>query len=346
MPSPRPWWLLVALPLAGCRTSGFHCSNDGQCALEGEPGQCHAGYCTFPDTECDSGQRYGAHAGPSSGQCLVVDAATSDASTTAVEQGSTAGTTTTEATSDPIRPLDESTQETSGCMDPQCGCPDGIWCEGVCVDPQTDPAFCGASNDCEGADRGQTCTPSAACIAGACLDSCVNCGFEAGDFTGWTPIDLDDPYVALEVVSGSRMDPGRLFMVTSTEGEFFAVTGFDGDGPGTIELGQDLTLAAEPPADLVFDYRAGWDLLTYGAAVDRIFDVQIEPAGGGPPLEVVEILVAPAGDMTLDTGVLEGMIDLGAYAGQTVFVRFVFTVPESNSGPALALVDHVRVEPQ
>lgn len=336
MPPPRPWWLLVVLPLAGCRNPEFHCSDDEQCELQGDAGECHVGYCSFSDPDCESGQRFGAHAGPLSGQCLDVDASTSD-----TEPGSTA-----EATTDPTPPLDGSTQGTSECVGQQCACLDGVWCDDACVDPQADSTHCGASNDCEGADMGQTCAPSAACVAGSCVDSCDNCGFEAGDFTGWTTSDLKDPYLALGVVAGTQSDPEEHFTVTATEGEFFAVTGFDGNGPGTIELGQDLTLAAEPPAELVFDYRAGWDLLTYGAKVDRSLDVQIEPAGGGAPIEVVEILVAPAGDMTIDTGVLQGVVDLSAYAGQTVFVRFVFTVPEVDSGPALAQIDHVRVEPR
>ncbi|MCA9712828.1 MAG: hypothetical protein KDK70_43775, partial [Myxococcales bacterium] len=190
---------------------------------------------------------------------------------------------------DATLPLDESTQGTSGCVDPPCTCPGGIWCGGACIDPQTDATFCGAVNDCEGADQGQPCAPSAACMAGVCVDSCDNCGFETGDFTGWITADLRKPYLALSVVSGEQSDPEGLLTVMPIEGEFFVVTGFDGELSGAIELGQDLTLAAEPPADLRFDYRAGWDLLTYDAMIDRTLDVWIEPAGGGSPLEVVQI---------------------------------------------------------
>jgi hypothetical protein len=60
--------LLVALASAGClRSTQFQCSNDTAC---GASGVCEAtGYCSFPDTDCPSGRRYGDSAGGSAGQC-------------------------------------------------------------------------------------------------------------------------------------------------------------------------------------------------------------------------------------------------------------------------------------
>lgn len=60
--------LLVALASAGClRSTQFQCSNDTACGASGlcEP----SGYCSFPDTDCDSGRRYGDSAGGNAGQC-------------------------------------------------------------------------------------------------------------------------------------------------------------------------------------------------------------------------------------------------------------------------------------
>ncbi|MCA9705705.1 MAG: hypothetical protein KDK70_07650, partial [Myxococcales bacterium] len=200
------------------------------------------------------------------------------------------------------------------CNGGQCECTVGLLCGGECIDPQVDPLFCGASGDCQGANAGEECTLSAACLAGACAETCDNCSFETGDFTGWTTVDLLTPYIPLSVSMGGDMAPDfPSFTTAPTDGSFCAITGFDGDGPGTIEIGQDITLAPAPPADLVFDYRAGWELAMFGATLDRTLEVQIEPPGGGVPMDTVLILTAPAGNLTTDTGDLMGMVDLSPY---------------------------------
>lgn len=233
------------------------------------------------------------------------------------------------------------------CVDGQCECMMGLLCDGACIDPQVDLLYCGAMDDCMGPNAGEQCMLSAECVAGACVDTCDNCSFETGDFTGWTTVDLLSPYFPLTVDPGGYMD-GLLmsFTTTPTDGGFCAVTGFDGDGPGTIEIGQDITVAPAPPANLTFDYRAAWDLAMFGAMVDRTLEVHIEPAGGGMPMDTVLILTAPVGDFTSDTGDQMGVVDLSAYAGQTIFINFVFNVPENFSGPALAQIDNVQVVPQ
>lgn len=65
-----------AIALSACvQSSAFHCQDDGQCMDDGIEGICAgAGYCAFPDAQCDAGFRYGAGA-PSglSDQCLDVE---------------------------------------------------------------------------------------------------------------------------------------------------------------------------------------------------------------------------------------------------------------------------------
>ncbi|MCA9710303.1 MAG: hypothetical protein KDK70_30975 [Myxococcales bacterium] len=54
----------AALGLACGGSSVFLCQSDGDCQTREGPGQCQpTGYCSFPDDSCDSGQRYGDHAG-------------------------------------------------------------------------------------------------------------------------------------------------------------------------------------------------------------------------------------------------------------------------------------------
>ena len=96
-----------------------------------------------------------------------------------------------------------------------------------------------------------------------------------------------------------------------------------------------------PPATpvLTFDYEVGW--VFFSGSKDRTFSVVIEPAGGGNALRATTLLTATAGTVTYDTGVLQGAVDLSAYAGQIVRVCFDSYIPESYTGPGFLMLDNV-----
>jgi hypothetical protein len=172
-----------------------------------------------------------------------------------------------------------------------------------------------------------------------------NCGFESGDFTSWTTQDHPFPFFPL-TVDGAGVIPGfGLFTSDPTEGGSAALHGFDGGtGPNHIRIAQDVSV---PGGGLLeFDYRAGWDIVTFCTppCADRSFDVVIEPAGGGTPLATTHILTAPGGTVVLDTLDALGSVDLGAFAGQDVRVVFDWLVPEASTGPAFFQLDNVRVD--
>jgi hypothetical protein len=62
---------LLSVGLASClRSTQFRCSDDTGCLHGATQGRCEAtGYCSFPDTRCESGQRFG-ESGPGAGQCV------------------------------------------------------------------------------------------------------------------------------------------------------------------------------------------------------------------------------------------------------------------------------------
>lgn len=171
----------------------------------------------------------------------------------------------------------------------------------------------------------------------------VNCGFETGDFTGWVTQDLTDPFFPLQVDTAGVSPGFGFFSSAPTEGVFAALNGFDGNGPGTIIIAQDVTLPGG--AAMEFDYRAAWDLASFGATQDRVFSVEVEPAGGGAALQTDVILIAQVGTINLDTGPLSAVVDLSAFGGQTVRVSFEWFVPEDFSGPAFAQLDNVLISP-
>ena len=70
--------LLAAIALPACTAGAFACVDDASCS----GGVCEAsGYCSFPDADCDSGQRYGEHAPAElAGACVVPGAASTGTS--------------------------------------------------------------------------------------------------------------------------------------------------------------------------------------------------------------------------------------------------------------------------
>ncbi len=179
-------------------------------------------------------------------------------------------------------------------------------------------------------------------VAGAQIN---NGSFETGDFAGWVTQDLNAPFFPLSVNAGGTVDTfGWGWFNTPTDGRFDALTGWDGDGvggPNPIFVAQDTLINGSV---LEFDYRAAWDT-TFGATVNREFNVEIEPAGGGAALAAFNILIAPPNTTQPDTGPLSAAIDLSAFVGQNVRVSFEWTVPESNTGPAQATLDNIRLTP-
>ena len=149
------------------------------------------------------------------------------------------------------------------------------------------------------------------------------------------------------------------FTSEPTDGVWAALHDFNGNDPATSgsnqfvnrrELYQDITL---PPGTttLEFDYRAAWELFRFGSTRDRTFDVEIEPAGGGSTLLDRTILVAPNLTIEEDTenptgGVGDyapGLVDLSAFAGQTVRLKFVWNIPEPGTGFGFFQLDNIRL---
>lgn len=184
-----------------------------------------------------------------------------------------------------------------------------------------------ASNQCTG--------PNAFPIA--------NAGFEAGNLSGWTTQDLSAPFDALRAELGGITIGccGGSLVTAPTEGMWTMVTGFDGNGPGTIRIAQDVTVA-ECSNAVAFDYHLAWDLMTFcSGCLNRTFTVLIEPPGGGAPLQTSLIFTMVAGT-TGDTGPIGGLVDVSAFRTQTVRIAFEWFVSEPSSGPAAFQMDNLR----
>lgn len=169
-----------------------------------------------------------------------------------------------------------------------------------------------------------------------------NCGFERGNFRGWDTQDLSEPFFPLQVnIAG--ITPGFGFFTSDPpQGEFAALTGFDGNGPGTISVAQDVLLSSDADS-LTFEYECAWDLLNFGATENRIFEVNIEPLGGGAPLQTDTILTAVAGTTAIPSsgGNQIASVDISGFAGQSVRISFDWIVPQNFTGPAFCQLDNI-----
>ncbi len=171
----------------------------------------------------------------------------------------------------------------------------------------------------------------------------TNGSFEdgGGSFTGWTVTDYTTPFFPVAVVPGGISPGFGFFSSAPTDGFFTAATGFDGGGPDTCTVAQDVTLG---PCDtsLLFDWRGAYDM-TFGAAADRMFHVDIEPSGGGAAMQSDLIFTGVAGMTVTDTGPMSASVDISAFAGTSVRISFEWDIPEAFTGPAFVTLDNVAI---
>lgn len=180
----------------------------------------------------------------------------------------------------------------------------------------------------------------------------VNGSFETGDFTNWVVTDNQSPFDPFMVLPSGSPTAFSNFAtgphsVIPSDGMFAANNGFDGNA-GTISIAQDIGTIAFGDV-LMFDYRAGWDLVNSSdpSDSDRTFDVLVEPVGGGPTIVPVSLLTAMIGTDTFggtnsDTGPLSAALNLTFFTGLNLRINFVWTIPDTLSGPANAQLDNVK----
>lgn len=181
----------------------------------------------------------------------------------------------------------------------------------------------------------------------ACADSGVRNGSFELEFDFWCTDDVAAPFVPLDTVGAGFSAGFGFFSTQPTDGDRVAVTGLDGAGPDTVDLWQFLPLPHNTVgADLTFDWRAAWDLITFcdGCTQDRTFEVVVSDALTGAELRRDAVLVAEVGTSTTDTGPQTHTMDLSALAGRLIKVALVGTVPESFTGPAQLQIDNVELD--
>ena len=88
-------------------------------------------------------------------------------------------------------------------------------------------------------------------------------------------------------------------------------------------------------------------MLNFGPSPNRTFEVNIEPTGGGTPLQTDIILTALGGTTAIPDsgGDITGAVDISSFSGQAVRISFDWIVPGDFTGPAFCQLDNIAVNP-
>ena len=177
------------------------------------------------------------------------------------------------------------------------------------------------------------------------LPSChiVNGSFETGDFSGWNIETNGSPFRPWGVLAAGSY--GGFFDTTQPQdGVFVAANGFDGSGPMTFVMYQDLYICS--CSVLTWKDRIQWDY-SFGnfASESRTLDVQLRDPTDDSILENLYTFDAGTQDVNLtgDTGWLDHNFDISSYAGSTVRVYFLETIPQNLTGPAQIEFDAISI---
>jgi hypothetical protein len=209
------------------------------------------------------------------------------------------------------------------------------------------------------------------------LNPIVNGSFETGDLTGWTVKELtpaSNPNLPLSVhwrgcgISGAailRLHVGKSAVISTTSP---AHPPMDNTPCCTILMEtirrRTVRMRSSTAANCIRTSRCPPErrhssstigplgkLFRFGSTQNRTFDLEIEPLGGGATLLDQTILFAWNGGFEEDTdhpsgetgSYPPGIVDLSAFAGQSVRLKFVWNIPEPGTGFGFFQLDNIRL---
>lgn len=170
----------------------------------------------------------------------------------------------------------------------------------------------------------------------------TNGSFETGDFTGWTINSTQ----ASNYCTSWQVNSGGLTCLSlpsaPQDGIRVAMNGFDGSG-GVFTMYQDVAIPALMSARLTFMFRAQWSIPT-STNLPRKFEVQIRDPVSNNLLETVYSFTANSGLSNQNSGWITQQIFISQFAGQTVRLYFVETIPQGFTGPGQFEIDGIKLE--
>ena len=176
----------------------------------------------------------------------------------------------------------------------------------------------------------------------------INGSFETGDFSGWNVSTAatggsGSPFQPWSVspAGAGGFDFGFEILPTSPQhGTHDAWNGFDGGGPMEFRMYQDVSIPTGVSLTLSWRDRAQWNFCC-GQTKPRTYQVQLRDPSTNAVLTTLYSFSTDIVDGYHDTGWLTHAQDLSAFAGQTVRVFFLETIPENFTGPGQIEFDSI-----
>jgi len=168
----------------------------------------------------------------------------------------------------------------------------------------------------------------------------TNGSFETGDFSGWnvstvatggggTPFQ---PWTVSPAGFGGFL--GYEILPTSPQhGTHDAWNGFDGDGPMEFRMYQDISIPSGISLNLSWRDRGQWNFCC-GQTMPRGYQVQLRDPSTNAVLTTLYTFSTGVDSGYHDTGWLTHSNDISAFAGRTVRIFFLETIPQYFTGPA------------
>ncbi|MBQ4821045.1 reprolysin-like metallopeptidase [Aquimarina sp. MMG016] len=180
-----------------------------------------------------------------------------------------------------------------------------------------------------------------------------NGSFECGDFGSWRsfgPGSSSGCRMNFTVLENSLNVCVIVPEIYPVDGQFAAFTSFDGEAGDTyvleqtISLPNDLTSAST--AILSYNFLAEYDVSYATPSGERRLTVSFHDQNNNLIFDVNQITfgvnpLTGSIDRTMEEQVLDQLV---AYEGQNVILRFSAYIPDSNSGPAKAMIDDVSLQ--
>lgn len=170
----------------------------------------------------------------------------------------------------------------------------------------------------------------------------TNGSFETGNFTGWTSVNAPNPYLIWAAVSAGYND--GFHTASPQHGTRSAMNGVAANAGGIFSLSQDATIPAGNAALLTWRHRFQLDNNSFcaGAACgSATFSVQILNTSNTVLQTLHTVTVGP--QQVYDSGWVTNFVNLSAYAGQTIRLRFSNSVTATWAGPGMSEIDGVSI---
>jgi len=175
----------------------------------------------------------------------------------------------------------------------------------------------------------------------------TNGSFETGDFTGWKVSTVSTGGTGTPYEPWTVSPPGaggfgayQIIPTSPQHGTHDAWNSFDGGGPMEFRMYQDISIPSGVALSLSWRDRAQWNFCC-GQTQPRTYQVQLRDPSTNALLTTLYSFSTGIEANYHETGWLTHNHDISAFAGRSVRIFFLETIPEYFTGPGLIEFDSI-----